>query len=98
MLEEAIVALRRIWTDGPVTHEGRFWRFGQTCPVDAHMIASELEGNVVQNLRRKEADADRMAAAMVRHMKDLSTKAVRGMLRDTPNYQPKIKMELPTWA
>lgn len=75
----------------------RFWRFGQTKPVDVHLVASELEGNVVQNLRRKEADADRMAAAMVRHMADLSSMAVRGSVRDTPHYQPKMQMELPTW-
>jgi hypothetical protein len=47
--------------------------------------------------QRKEADADRMAAAMVRHMQDLSTKAVRGIVRDTTNYNPKMKMERSTW-
>lgn len=76
----------------------RFWRFGQMQPVDAHLIAAETEGNVVQNLRRKEADADRMMAAMVRHTSDLSSLAVRGQVRDTPNYNPTQKMELPTWA
>lgn len=75
----------------------RFWRFGQTHPVDVHLIAADREGAVAANLRRKEADADRMAAAMVRHMQDLSTKAVRGIVRDTPNYNPKMKMECPTW-
>jgi hypothetical protein len=75
----------------------RFWRFGQTQPVHAHLIAAETEGNVVQNLRRKEADADRMAAAMVRHMQDLSSQAVRGQVRDIPGYNPQKKMELPAW-
>jgi hypothetical protein len=75
----------------------RFWRFGQTMPVDAHMIASEIEGNVVQNLQRKEASADRMAAAMIRHMADLSSQAVRGSVRDTPNYNPKKPIIIPPW-
>ena len=76
----------------------RFWRFGQTSPVNAHLIAADTEGNVVANLRRKEADADRMMAAMIKHTQDLSSKAVRGQVRDTPNYQPKIRMEIPAWA
>lgn len=75
----------------------RFWRFGQTQPVDAHLIAAETEGAVVSNLQRKEADADRMAAAMVRHMADLSSVEIRGQTRDTPNYNPKMKMEIPQW-
>jgi hypothetical protein len=31
--------------------------------VSAHVIASELEGATVANIKRKEADAERMAAA-----------------------------------
>lgn len=75
----------------------RFWRFGQTRPVTCHIIASELEGATVANIRRKEADADRMAAAMVRHMADLSSAAVRGSVRDTPNYNPTQPIILPHW-
>ena len=75
----------------------RFWRFGQYQPVNAHLIAADREGAVAANLKRKEADAERMAAAMVRHMQEMSTKAVRGIVRDVPNYNPKMKMERPTW-
>jgi hypothetical protein len=75
----------------------RFWRFGQSQPVTAHIIASELEGATVANIRRKEADAERMAAAMVLHMADLSSKAVSGSVRDTPNYNPTIPVQLPAF-
>lgn len=75
----------------------RFWRFGQTKPVTVHFIAAETEGAVVANLRRKEADAERMAAAMVAHMADLSTANVRGLVRDRPNYEPRVPMKLPNW-
>ncbi|SOC45743.1 hypothetical protein SAMN05892877_117132 [Rhizobium subbaraonis] len=75
----------------------RFWRFGQNKPVNVHFIASEMEGAVVANLRRKEADADRMAAAMVMHMADLSSEHVRGMVRDRPDYHPTIPMKIPAW-
>lgn len=75
----------------------RFWRFGQAKPVNCHIIASELEGATVSNIRRKEADAERMAAAMVRHMADLSSEAVRGSVRDTPNYNPTLPVQLPSF-
>lgn len=75
----------------------RFWRFGQTRPVHVHFIAAETEGAVVANLRRKEADADRMAEAMVRHMADLSSTEIRGAHRDVPIYNPRQPMALPAW-
>jgi superfamily II DNA or RNA helicase len=75
----------------------RFWRFGQGREVHAHFIASEREGAVVANFRRKDAQAEHMAAQMVRHMADLSSAEVRGMVRDRPDYQPAVKMEIPTW-
>lgn len=75
----------------------RFWRFGQTKPVNVHFIAAETEGAVVANLRRKEADADRMAASMVLHMADLSSEAVRGTARTIPDYNPQQPMVLPSF-
>lgn len=73
----------------------RFWRFGQTQPVNVHFIAAETEGAVVQNLKRKEADAERMAKAMIMHMADLSATNVRGMVRDKGNYNPVEPVNLP---
>lgn len=67
----------------------RFWRFGQTQPVNVHFIASEIEGAVVANLRRKEADAERMIAAMVAHMSDLSSTTIRSVERQKADYQPR---------
>jgi len=52
---------------------------------------------VVANLKRKESEAERMAAAMVRHTADLSAKAVRGMVRDRPDYDPQQPFIVPTW-
>ena len=75
----------------------RFWRFGQTKPVNVHFIAAETEGAVVANIRRKEADAERMAKAMVAHMADLSSQTIRGATRDRPDYQPTEPVRLPAW-
>ena len=75
----------------------RFWRFGQQNPVNAHIIISDLEGAVLANIKRKEADAKRMAEEMVRHMADISSKEVRGSVRETIKYKPSVKIKLPQW-
>jgi hypothetical protein len=75
----------------------RFWRFGQTKDVNCHVIASEIEGATVANIKRKEMDAERMAAAMVMHMADLSSKEIRGQVRDVPDYNPQQVVKLPSF-
>jgi hypothetical protein len=61
----------------------RCWRFGQTRPVDVHIITADTEGAVVSNIERKEADARRMAENMIEHMADLTSAELRGMMRKT---------------
>jgi superfamily II DNA or RNA helicase len=75
----------------------RFWRFGQQNEVNVHFIAAETEGAVVANIRRKEADADRMLRSMVVHMADLASDNIRGLVRDVPTYAPEMAMSLPKW-
>src|SRR3546814_3780217 len=58
-------------------------------------MSAEAEGATVSNIRRKEADADRLAAAMVKPMADLSSAAIKGSARDTPKYNPSILVILP---
>lgn len=75
----------------------RFWRFGQSKEVTAHFIAAETEGAVVANLRRKEADADRMAAAMVMHTANITKENIGAQVRDKATYNPTETMRLPGW-
>ncbi len=75
----------------------RFWRFGQQNEVTAHFIAAETEGAVVANLKRKEADADRMAAAMVLHTANITKQAINAQAREKATYNPAIPMQIPTW-
>lgn len=75
----------------------RFWRFGQTQQVNCHIISAETEGATLANIRRKEADAERMAASMVAHMADLSTRAVRGLTRERADYAPMHPVQLPAF-
>ncbi len=75
----------------------RFWRFGQRREVTADFIAADTEGNVIANQERKERDAERMAAAMVAQMADLSAAAIRGTRQEPFEYRPERPMQLPAW-
>lgn len=75
----------------------RCWRFGQTRPVDVYFIASELEGAVVANLKRKEQAFDVMLDAMSEHMRDLMKENVVGGRSATAMQISGIKMEIPSW-
>jgi hypothetical protein len=75
----------------------RFWRFGQDRPVTVHFVAASTEGAVLENLRRKEADAERMGAAMVAQMADLSSELVHGAGRQIDAYAPTQPVALPGW-
>ena len=75
----------------------RFWRFGQTKPVTVHFVAASTEGAVLENLRRKEADAERMGAMMVAHMADLSSEIIHGAARETDGYAPTLSIQIPNW-
>lgn len=46
----------------------RCWRFGQKRPVEVHIVVSELEQQIVQNVQTKSADADAMTRALVEAM------------------------------
>lgn len=46
----------------------RCWRFGQTSPVEAHVVVSELEQQIVDNVRRKESEVATWVDRLVHHM------------------------------
>jgi len=49
----------------------RCYRFGQKRSVQVHLFTAENEGQILANLRRKEAQHHEMSASMVEHMKDI---------------------------
>lgn len=73
----------------------RCWRFGQDKEVNAYLVISEIEGPVLSNLRKKEDKYEKMAEAMITHMKiNTNLKTVSSI---EESYEPNISMELPTW-
>lgn len=75
----------------------RCWRFGQERPVKVYMVASESEGAVVANLRRKEVAFEEMLDAMGEHVRDLVRENVVGGRNVSIAYDPQISMEIPSW-
>jgi len=74
----------------------RTWRFGQARAVDCYFIVSEREGNVVANIRRKEAAFNAMQDKMAIHMRDLMRESVIGG-RNASVASASVKMEVPAW-
>lgn len=75
----------------------RSLRFGQKRDVHAHLYASEAEGAVLANLKRKEADAKRMAEELSRETAGAVRAEVRGLARETNEYRPGVRMCVPAW-
>jgi hypothetical protein len=48
--------------------ERRFWRFGQSQPVQVDFVVTESGQEIMTNLQRKAAQADRMFTSLVAHM------------------------------
>ncbi len=65
----------------------RCWRFGQKYPVNCHIITTDIEGNIVENIKRKETDAIRMRDEMITHMKDISAEEVRQISHTKTDYK-----------
>ena len=75
----------------------RCWRFGQKLPVEVHIVASDVESDVIDNIERKEREASKMSREMVATMRELTLDAIRGATRKTTAYVPKTTLRLPTW-
>ena len=75
----------------------RCWRFGQTEKVTVHIVTSEAEGAVKENICRKEKQAAFMTYEMVRHTKDILERDIRGTVKITIPYNPQVEMIIPKW-
>lgn len=75
----------------------RSWRFGQKREVHVHVFASELEGEVVKNLERKERDALAMAEALSLETNAMIREEITGQKRQTNSYEAKAAASLPDW-
>lgn len=75
----------------------RSWRFGQKRPVNVHVFASNQDGAVVANIRRKQAAAEEMSAAMSAETLAAVRESVLGATKDTNTYNPARRIVLPAF-
>lgn len=75
----------------------RCWRFGQKREVHVHVFASELEGEVVKNLERKERDAFVMSEALSVETREMVKAEIMGQKRQTNAYGANTKAKVPAW-
>jgi hypothetical protein len=71
----------------------RSWRFGQTRPVDVHLIVAEGEDQIGRVIDRKADDHATMKAAM----RAASKRAQGRSSQVSVPYQPKLVGRLPSW-
>lgn len=71
----------------------RCWRFGQTRPVNAHIVIAETEGAVLDNIRKKERRYEELHAEMNEAMRDEQLTARHKATR----YDHTMEMRIPRW-
>jgi hypothetical protein len=75
----------------------RCWRFGQQSDVHVHIFASDAEGAVVANLKRKEREAIAMAESLSAETRSAVIAEVTGRGRDTNTHQAAHRVEVPAF-
>lgn len=75
----------------------RCWRFGQKRPVNVHLFVSEAEATVLQNLKRKEADAKAMADALSAETLQSVRESVLGSRKESNEYKAGKRLALPAF-
>lgn len=71
----------------------RCWRFGQKHPVEAVVVVSDAEQAVVDNIRRKEAEAASMAAGVIENARDVLMEEIGGKGESSPGFEYRTREE-----
>lgn len=64
----------------------RCWRFGQTSEVMVHVVTTESEQGVVDNVMSKHRAADEMSKGMIEHTKEVNMADIKGTERNVSPY------------
>lgn len=75
----------------------RCWRFGQTDPVNAFLVVSEAEGAVKDNIERKQKQAAEFMNNLAERTKNILLADIQNTTRMSESYNPKERMEIPSW-
>jgi len=68
----------------------RCYRFGQENKVKVHIVISDLEGNIIENIKRKERDAIKMQKEMIAQLQLFEIKQLRGHMDSSMEYKQNV--------
>lgn len=75
----------------------RCYRFGQTHPVDVHIVISDREGAVLDNIKRKQRQHEEIAKEMADIMRDYTVAEIKGASVEKTDYSPKQPFKKPAF-
>jgi superfamily II DNA or RNA helicase len=75
----------------------RCWRFGQTRPVHAYVVVSDLEQAIYDNVLRKERQARGWAAGLVRETAEMGRAELFAGTSAADDYAPTAALTVPAW-
>jgi DNA modification methylase len=68
----------------------RCYRFGQKRQVHVHLFTAENEGQILDNIKRKEVQHNEMSANMIEHMKDIMNNELSGQSNVVDEYREDV--------
>lgn len=74
----------------------RCWRFGQTKPVEVHIVTTDAEGGMLAAVNRKEEAFEAMRRELQEAVREGQMASIYGN-RKLNEYQPRRAMTLPAW-
>lgn len=69
----------------------RCWRFGQKSPVNVYLTIGSQELNVLRNVKRKEADLEKMQESMVEHTHKIIEEHLKSTSREESAYNTRTE-------
>lgn len=76
----------------------RCWRFGQTQPVRAHIVLSDLEATIYENVLRKEQDALDVQRELIANIAAFERAEIAAAAAsEVDPYEPTRRMVVPSW-
>ena len=75
----------------------RCWRFGQKNPVNVHIIISEAEGAIRDNIIKKQRASEKMSKELIKYTKDILLNEIKSTVRVSENYFAEKPITIPCW-
>lgn len=75
----------------------RCWRFGQTSPVDVHIVLADVESVIVENVRAKERTAKSTTDGLIAAIATENRRELYAGTSKGDTYEPTKPLTLPTW-